>query len=164
MRWRFHLDVKITADKYLLPELSSSADWYFRQTVGAEKDIDTVHDILQAIWKELCHNDKLIELAEALRQEHLSRLLRYAPYRSYLETDMFLLWKQFDELAYADDLVPKQAICCRSHEQMLNNISDQSGKCYQCSSPPNIYPPQKSDTTTPISEGEKVWVAKDRHA
>lgn len=162
--WHFHLNLRATADKYLLPSLSKEADSCFRSAVGTEKDVDQIHNILQAIFQDFTHDDDLMKLAENLRKKHLSKLIRHPPYRAYLKTDLSLLWSHFDELSFASDLEEQRVISCAEHGLLFNGMvtGEDSQKCSicMCDTREYRYTTFRGPTSTHVKTGDQVWVAK----
>jgi hypothetical protein len=100
--WRFWLDVHITADKYLIPQLSQQAYERFFDVARSRSDLDEIIDIIETLTTELSHDDGLVKLADELREANLKRLLQSARYREKLDSDKALLWAHVDELLAAD--------------------------------------------------------------
>lgn len=130
--WRFHLNLHIAADKYLFPTLSGQARTHFEQCASIDTHVDNVHAMIRAINSEVYHDQDLTQLAEKLRRDNLGRLIRHPPYRVDPERDRIALWKTFDELVFAADLVEKKALQCPRHGIVLNEKS--SSACSLCSS------------------------------
>ena len=89
--WRFHLNLHIAADKYLLPTLSGQARTHFKQCASIDTHVDNVHAMIRAINSEVYHDQDLTQLAEKLRRDNLGRLIRHSPYRADLERDRMAL-------------------------------------------------------------------------
>lgn len=157
--WRFHLNVKAAADKYLLPNLNTKAEWHFKSAASAEDDVDEIHNILQAISKDFDHDSVLMKLAENMRKEHLSRLIRHPPYRAYLETDLSLLWSHFDELSFASELEQRRLIRCDVHGLLLNDLVEGvfSKHCSTCVSK-QCWGICEGPTSRSVKLGDKVWI------
>lgn len=160
--WRFHLSLMLTADKYLLSDLSESAEYRFRQSARSEEDVDQIHCIIKAISDDASHNEGLTELAQALRDEHLGRLVLHPPYRAHLETDMALLWQHFDKLAFGADLVKKHVVLCSgpSHETIVTDRELPNYKCKVCARSSYISPTALAQGDKVLTMGQDVWIPR----
>jgi len=152
----------MTADKYLLPELSRSADHRFRHTVTVEEDVDQVHCIIQAIREETSHDEGMMEMAETLRKKHLAKLVLHPPYRAYLETDMPLLWRHFEELALGASLAKKHVVMCSaaSHDMVAAAEPYGNYRCRSCARGTYSSASSFSPGDQTLSAGQQVWVLK----
>jgi len=115
--WRAWLNIRVTADKYLEPMLSSLADVNYRQAAAACTDSEDIFDILEIFWTEMSHDDSLVAFGEAIRTANLGKLLKNARYREHLDRGgKEAIWQQLDELIFATDLVKKKHYhLCKSH-------------------------------------------------
>jgi len=89
--WNFFLNVKLTADKYLLSTLSAKADTAFREAASAVTDIGQAYPIIQRVNSMASHDDYCVGFAETLRRDNLGQLLRHERYRTDLDADADLL-------------------------------------------------------------------------
>ena len=100
--WRFWLDVRITADKYLVPALSEQAFKYLFDFARSEKNLDEIADIVNTLQTEMSHDDKIFGLAAELRKKHLRNLLQNKRYREKIEDDKALMWEHVDQVLRTD--------------------------------------------------------------
>lgn len=115
-KWRFWLDLHQTADKYLEPELSLTANESFRQAALESTNSDTVFDIIEAINSEMAHDGELVEFGEKLRKDNIGSLLKNDRFRAQIDSGgKDAVWQQLDELIFAADLVKKRYFLCTSH-------------------------------------------------
>lgn len=107
--WRTWLNLRTTADKYLLSDLRKLADTSLRSAVGCITNADSIFTIIRTLEDEHAHDDALTALAKSLRRENLHKLLRNARYRAYLDEDKSRLWSSWR--SYLSRLVCKRRPC-----------------------------------------------------
>lgn len=125
--WRFWLDLMITANKYLEPQLSTSAERKFRAVAEDSLDADAVLDVYQSIKSDLAHHDGLIEFAETLRKDNLLKLQKNKRYQGLLSDDPDLLASHFeilDQLGLSQDMVQKRIHVCDWHSEQVLKTPD----------------------------------------
>jgi len=133
--WRFWLDVHITANKYLVPELSKKAYERFIEVARSRQDLDEVIDIMETLTSEMGHDNGLVKLASELRDANLKRLLQSERYREKLESDRSLLWAHLDQLLVGESPTGEErgfflAPPRRKRRFHITNDGDVEGKVY----------------------------------
>jgi hypothetical protein len=118
--WRVWLNIRTTADKYLMPALSEAADQKFRQAALAKRTSDDIFDIIEIINNEFSHDGSLVDFANKLRKDNLANLLKNDRFRAQLESgDKKTMWKVLDDLAFAAELKEVHHHFCFAHEGAL---------------------------------------------
>lgn len=141
-QWRAWLNIRITADKYLEPQLSRVADAQYREAALTCTDPDDIFDVIETIRTEMDHDDSLVAFGEAIRKDNLGKLLTNARFREHLDCGgKEAMWKQLDELAYAADLVEnKYALCTKHKEQVFKSPESLSERFrHRCSLCSGVY-------------------------
>lgn len=111
--WRFWLDLAITANKYLEPELTDKSRLIFSNIVMKIQEADDIFNVMQMIWREAGHINCLLEVANQLRRMNIMELQKNERYRERLLSDREFM------IAHLNDLdrlvVPKRKMCasCR---------------------------------------------------
>lgn len=120
--WRFWLDLAITADKYLVPQLSETALDVLRNTAFRIEDADTILDIIESIKSDMAHDEVALKLTEDLRKKKLWLLQRSARYRDSLFEDrdsMNAHFDAFDEVVGQGGLEEQTIFMCDQHATQI---------------------------------------------
>jgi hypothetical protein len=116
--WRTWLNIRVTADKYLEPQLSEEADKKYREAALSCISADDIFDVLETIWSEMSHDESLAALGEDIRRNNLGKLLKNARFREHLDRGgKEALWAQLDELAFSADLRESRYTLCNEHKR-----------------------------------------------
>lgn len=120
VEWRTWLNIRVTADKYLEPQLSTVADAKYREYALACTDTDGIFEILETIWSEMSNDGSLVAFGGTIRKNNLGKLLKNARFREYLDLGgKEALWAQLDELAFAADLGENRIALCDNHKRAV---------------------------------------------
>ncbi|KAK6439941.1 hypothetical protein LTR95_003837 [Oleoguttula sp. CCFEE 5521] len=118
--WRFYLDLRAAADKYLLPRLGQTANSRFQRAATRIKDTSEIVIILRALDSELSRHEGLTHYRNTLRRANFEPLLQCAEYRAYVDENTALLWRDLDDL--------RSDMAALKKEQWLskNDVEEQS--------------------------------------
>lgn len=135
VQWRTWLNIRVAADKYLVPRLEKMADEKYRDAALACTDADEIFDVLDTIWTEMSHDRSLVAFAGAIRRNNLGKLLKNARFREHLDRGgKEALWEQLDELAFAADLGENRIALCGDHKRVVFKSTNElrSGYKHTC--------------------------------
>lgn len=142
-KWREWLHLRMTADKYLEPKLSATADENFRESALECTSSDEIFDIIETIKSEVAHDESLVGFGEKMRRDNLDKLIRNDRYRAQLDSGgKEAIWQQLDELIFAADLVKKRYHLCTIHRGSVYQeecARDAARRCELCPSGSGIY-------------------------
>lgn len=134
--WCLWFNLVTTADKYLEPELSKSAESQLRKVAGSCDDTDTVLDIFQSIKSDMSHRESLSKFADSLRKKNLSKLQKNQRYRGLLFNNRDLLESHFDafhQIMLSQDMVLRSMCMCSWHFELgMRDPGDASNSCFAC--------------------------------
>lgn len=122
--WSFCLDVYTTADKYLEPELSAEAYRRFVSIARSERSIMQIFNIIETLRRDVDHNEDFVKLAGELQVTHLLELLKYGPFRAYMDNKKESMWEVIDTFATkeretAENTQDKSFILCTDHTSLI---------------------------------------------
>jgi hypothetical protein len=116
-------DLHVTADKYLIPKLSTLASEKFCSVARACESADDMFDIMEAVRADLDPNDAFVELTATMREKNLIKLLSNDRSRAQLGSGgEVALWQQIDELTsknFVADKEEKSYMLCSQHTQRV---------------------------------------------
>lgn len=101
--WSFCLDVYTTADKYLEPKLSASAFDRLVHIDRSEHSIDEIFDIVEALHRDVDHNEQLVKLANDLQEGQPLELLKFDHFRAHFDNKIGSMCEFINSLAAAAD-------------------------------------------------------------
>jgi hypothetical protein len=96
--WRHWLNVHLTADKYLEPELSVIARDEFTRMAYSQRDANEIFDIIETINDEVNHNEDFVRVAYSLRECHIEKLLENDRVCKKVDEDKTWRWEIIDTL------------------------------------------------------------------
>jgi hypothetical protein len=137
-QWRFWLNIHVTGDKYLVPELGAEGSMLFCRYARKCTSADDIFDIIETCRTEFSHNDEFVELAAELREKNLGKLLSNNRFRAQLDSGgKEALWQQLDELSskvFIADKKEKSYRLCPAHAERVfeEPIEDNGGTCTCC--------------------------------
>lgn len=157
------MNLHVTADKYLIPQLSAAAGEKFCFFVQKRESADEVFDIMETIRNDLSHNDVFVKLAAGLREKHLGKLLGNDRFRAQLDDGgKEALWQQLNELTTKLFFTDKEEKCyalCQQHTASVLQGPVKTGKalCSYCALTRSLG--HSSHTTTHVTI-KKAWIEK----
>lgn len=96
--WAYHLEVSLTADKYLLPDLSEAAFDTFEDILLDITDVEELHKVIQAVrCKDV--TDRIKEVVKNEEKRNLLGLMKIPKYRETVESGKDGTWDLLCELA-----------------------------------------------------------------
>lgn len=97
--WRHWLEVHLTADKYLEPELSATARNECSRIAYSQRDSNEIFDIIETInGVEVKHDEGFVQLAHSLRENNVETLLQNDRVCKKMDEDKDWRWEIINTL------------------------------------------------------------------
>lgn len=142
--WRFWLQLMVTADKYLEPELTVLAFFALRDVAEIVEDSDEILDMIQLIKEQVGREERYYLYAEGLRKRKLGKLLKNERYRELVTSDKKLMLSLMDEVIPERDMVERHYDLCPTHKaKVFRNTGDRPSKCVWCAASRTVGEPSK---------------------
>jgi hypothetical protein len=91
--WRYWLNVHLTAEKYLEPELSAHARAEFILVGYSQRKTDEIMDVMDTINAQMGHDRPVLNLAHYLCLDNIMALLGNDKFCKRVDEDRDLRWK-----------------------------------------------------------------------
>ena len=91
--WRYWLNVHLTAEKYMEPELSAHARAEFIRVGYSQRKTDDMMDVMDTIYDQMGHDQAVLNLAHYLCLDNIMALLENYKFCKRVDEDRDLRWK-----------------------------------------------------------------------
>jgi hypothetical protein len=91
--WRYWLNVHLTAEKYMEPELSAHARAEFIRVGYSQRKTDEIMEIMDTIYAQMGHDRPVLNLAHYLCLDNIMALLGDENFCKRVDEDRDLRWK-----------------------------------------------------------------------